>query len=295
MKHASDAVVAASVVGKEVGAQAEVRRQLPSLQVQLHQQMLLAQRDARRSGRQSLSSDLDREVASVVDTYALDSVAAIAASGTLSTTWATAALSAVASWDGKRPLARELAELPRSIEPSVQRTGATETAKAFNDERSGALGAVSDLFGDAGGDHDDGDGRRLAPGLFKVFSAVLDRVTCTRCFGADGEIVDARDSFRAGAPPLHPWCRCIVEHIIIAKPERLEDIGIDYALFKEELRDVIRERREISDKRALAFISDSLGDKRSAEVLAKRFADEAYATERATSGRFTFVTPTKTK
>lgn len=164
-----------------------------------------------------------------------------------------------------------------TLEARVARVAVTETARAFNDERHRLiveLGAWDDEH------HGPPDRQEPKPGLFKVFSAILDRLTCPRCIRADGEIVEANKPFKAGTPPLHPNCRCIVEHLIVPKPERLEDIAIDYELFKQELADVIAENRIISDRQALKFASESLGDKRSPVVLTKRFANEPYATRR---------------
>jgi hypothetical protein len=163
------------------------------------------------------------------------------------------------------------------------RTASTEVARAFNHERNGI---IIDLGGGLGGPEPSDLGaplgpQRPGPGLFKVWSAILDRATCPACFRADGEIVEAHVAFTAGEMPLHPHCRCLVEHVIVSKPERLEDIAIDYDLFKQELRDVIRERREISDRHALSFASDSLGESRSPLALTRRFYDESYATRAA--------------
>jgi hypothetical protein len=67
-------------------------------------------------------------------------------------------------------------------------------------------------------------------------------------------------------PPVHPNC------VRIPRPERLEDIGIDYAAFKAELRDVIRERREESARHPKAFLAESMGERRrSPLVLTGRF------------------------
>jgi hypothetical protein len=116
-----------------------------------------------------------------------------------------------------------------------------------------------------------GDRSSLAPELFQVWSAVLDRRTCAFCFGKDGQVRALRESFGV-SPPVHPNCRCIVKLVRVPRPERLEDIGIDYTSFKKELRDVIRERREESGRHAAAFISESMDERRrSPLVLAGRF------------------------
>ena len=167
--------------------------------------------------------------------------------------------------DGARPLGRR--SEPRAPEtaararaPGLERIAATETASAFNDERRRAC---EDLAKSS-----------LAPELFRVWSAVLDRKTCAFCFGKDGQVRALHESFGA-SPPVHPNCRCIIELVRVPRPERLEDIHIDYASFKAEVRDVIRERREESGRHAAAFITDSMGEHgdacRSPFVLTGRF------------------------
>ncbi|MGH7298380.1 MAG: phage minor head protein, partial [Polyangiaceae bacterium] len=112
----------------------------------------------------------------------------------------------------------------------------------------------------------------LAPELFKVWSAVLDRKTCAFCFAKDGQVRGLHESFSA-SPPVHPNCRCIVELVRVPRPERLEDVGTDYSALKAEIRDVIRERREVSGRHAAAFVTDSMGERRrSPLVLSGRFA-----------------------
>ena len=273
-------MVAGAVTGQN--AIAQVRRQLPGLQSNLRDETIRAQQDARAAGRARLAEDFG-PLPSVADTLIADEALAAVAGSTLSAAWATAALS-LATGDEGTPAA--LAGLTRLIEPRLVRTASTEVARAFNDERNGILidlgGGLGDFeppeLGDPLGPRPPG------PGLFKVWSAVLDRVTCARCFACDGEIVEAHASFSAGEMPLHPHCRCLLEYVIISKPERLEDIAIDYELFKQEVRDIIRERREISDRHALGFVSDSLGEKRSPLALTKRFSEERYAVRRSTFG-----------
>lgn len=206
----------------------------------------------------------------------VDDALAAAAAATLAGAWSTASLGTIAGAPDAE-LARALLGVLDQLDGKLRRVAATEVARAFNDERESILIVL-------GGGGTRADGLRPAdqprPGLFKVYSAVLDRLTCARCFRADGETIEPHKSFRAGPPPLHPNCRCIVEHVIVAKPERLEDIAIDYDLFKQELAQVIAERRIISDRQALRFTTDSLGARRSPEVLTKRLANEPYATRR---------------
>ncbi len=247
--------------------------------------LLKSRKSAREAGRKRLLEELGREILSGHDrvffsplTIAeaeLDELAAFVAASSLSAAWGQAALTAIAA--DRSPL-----RAVDAIVPNVERTVATEVARAFNDERERLLVDMAEFLG--GGDRS-GKPDLPRPGAFKVWSAVLDSKTCSRCFAVDGEIVELHKQFSVGSPPpLHPRCRCIVESIIVHKPERLEDIQIDYGLFKEELRDVIREGRAISDRRAFAFASDSLGKERSPKVLTKRFYEESYATARSPRG-----------
>ncbi len=271
----TDTVTAEATRLRGRSAASAVRRQAPALQASIGTELLMARREARLAGRQRLESELDATFPMMVTGAELDAAAAFIAAAGLTAAWGSAALSALAA-------GATLGRVPTAIGSNVDRTVATEVARAFNDERDAILVDFGSRFG---ADRDPSDeGRRPQPGIFKLYSAVLDGKTCQKCFGADGEIVEPHQSFKAGTPPQHPWCRCLVEHVIVPKPARLEDIIIDYELFKEELRDVIREGRIVSDRQALSFVSDSLGSKRSPEVLTKRFHDEAYATRRSDAG-----------
>lgn len=191
----------------------------------------------------------------------------------LATAWGAAGLALLAG-NALDVTARELAELAKVVDGRLRRAAATEVARSFNSEREELFGIAVGRSGQTGPQF----GTELpAPGAFKIWSAVLDGKTCPRCFVVDGETIELHRTFSAGVPPLHPHCRCIVEHIIVKKPQRLEDIAIDYDLFKQELRDVIREGRlEASERQALPFASDSLGPKRSPLALSKRFAEGRY-------------------
>ncbi len=258
------------------------------LQASLGVELTRSRRTARNSGRERLADELDTHFPLTLTGAEVDAAAAFVAAAGITAAWGAASLQAIAA---RSPLSRVTA----AIAPNVERTVATETARAFNDERNAIIVDFGLGLQDHGGNGDE-DTRRLAPGMFKVYSAILDGRTCPQCFSADGEVIELQASFKAGAPPLHPRCRCLVEHVIVPKPQRLEDVAIDYGLFKAELRDVIRENRIISDRQALSFVSDSMGKRRSPEVLARRFDSEAYATREPTAagGRVRLVTPRKT-
>lgn len=250
----------------------KVRHEIPTLQSALHADIVMARHGGRTAGRRRMEVELNRPLQATVS-LGEDDAAAAAASTTLAGAWGAAALAMLAS----EATPRELATLTAVLDGRVRRTAATETARAFNDEREALIEQIHLALGGFGGHHDTSRGEP-APGVFKIWSAILDARTCAFCFGADGEVVEANRGFKAGTIPAHPNCRCVVEHLIVAKRERLEDIAIDYDLFKQELRDVIREKRAISDRHAQRFASESLGGKRSPVTLTKRFTREDHVT-----------------
>lgn len=280
-----------------------VRRYSPAVQATIAAEIVRTRQDARAAGRRQLEEELDADLARVdagrdrtveevaaaillfgsgpglgaartarradsrrsqVEVATLDETIAFVSAAGLTAAWGAAVLSTIAAGGDVRKVAGVLT-------PNVERTAATEAAGGFNDERSRILVDLGGGDDDGGIGTGDGTEARKFPGLYKVWSAFLDGKTCSRCFAADGEVVEVHKPFKAGAIPLHPRCRCLVEHVIVPKPERLEDIAIDYELFKEELRDLIREGRVDGDRHALDFVSNSLGKSRSPKTLTKRF------------------------
>lgn len=244
-----------------------VRRQAPSLQASVAVELLQGKREARIEGRERLQAELGHSFPITFEAEADAAASFISAAG-LTAAWGNAALSAIAA-------SAPVSKAATAIAPSVERTVATEVARSFNDERHSLLVTIGG--GHGGPDEEDRERHHPAKGMFKIWSALLDGKTCSRCFEADGEIVELTAAFTHGTPPLHPHCRCVIEHILVPRPERLEDISIDYDLFKQELRDIIREGRAGSERHALGFASDSLGATRSPQALTRRFADEPYA------------------
>jgi SPP1 gp7 family putative phage head morphogenesis protein len=144
---------------------------------------------------------------------------------------------------------------PTPLDYRLRRIAATETARAFNDERLAETRAHHEP----------------RAGVFKVWSAVLDRRTCAYCFDRDGRTFELEAKV-GESPPVHVCCRCVWEFVWVPHPERLEDIGLDLEAFKREMRDVIRERRVPSERHAAAFVRASMGRTRSPVVLTRKFA-----------------------
>lgn len=249
--------------------------------MQLHEEIRRSHVVGRAAGRHRLEVELGQPLHAAAGALEDDAFADIVAQS-LASAWGSTGLSIL----GGKPTtitARDLDQLADLLDARVRRAAATETARVFNREREALIDEHVGAFSSSTRGPRDPD--VPAAGAFKVWSAILDRATCPRCFGLDGEIVELHKSFSIGSPPpMHPHCRCIVEFIVVHKPERLEDIAIDYDLFKREVHDLIIEGRAESQRHAVSFASDSLGNKRSVSTLTTRFADERYATTRSPIG-----------
>jgi hypothetical protein len=259
VERAATSIVHAPKNDRQRVALATIRRGASRIQRALADTLTTARAGARTSARESLGSMSTAGDHPLSGRGEHDDVAAHAAASSWSAAWATAATALVlADEDPSRaPLAAA-----RARAGSLERIAATETASAFNDERRRI--------------YTDFAKSSLAPELLKVWNAMLDRRTCAFCFGKDGQVRALRESF-GETPPVHPNCRCVVEIVRIPRPERLEDVAIDYASFKAELRDVIRERREESGRHASAFLTESMGERRrSPVVLTGRFREARY-------------------
>jgi hypothetical protein len=236
-------------------ALSRVRRTVPLLALAVEHALHRTREYARAAGRTSLGVQV--ALRPLDSRSAHDSVRAHTAAASYAAAWGAAALARVLSND---PSARP--STPSSADDArLARIAATETAEAFNDERRRVLRE-----------------QPADPDAFQVWSALLDRVTCAFCFRKDGEVRAQRESFGV-VPPVHPNCRCTIERLHIPHPERLDDVAFDYALFKAELRDVIRERRVVAGRHAVSFVGASTsGKKRSPEVLTDTFRRGAYRT-----------------
>jgi hypothetical protein len=260
VEQAAAAVGPTPATDRERIALSAVRRTAARMQGALDRAVADVRRAARGAARRTIEHELAAGLVTPLDgREEHDLAAAHSAAASLSSAWSRSA-SAMALGDEPADDALRLAG--RSLTRRLERTAATETASAFNDERRRVYRDIARST--------------LANEYVKVWSAVLDRKTCALCFGKDGQVRELHESFGAW-PPVHPNCRCVIEVVRIPRPERLEDIGIDYAAFKDELRDVIRERREESGRHAVAFLTESMEEgRRSPLVLTGRFRHKPY-------------------
>ena len=193
-----------------------------------------------------------------------DDVAAAAnVAASVSSRWGTAALSAVYAWE-EDPSDVSLATAVRgtvvALSPQLETIAATEISDAFSAELEEALEPLSDYPWSAQ--------------VFKVWSAMLDGVTCHRCYELDGRAVPVDDPWPDGAyQPLHPRCRCMGVPLYIPKPRALQDVATDYAAYKAEVRDQIRASRhsKAAGRHAADFVARSRAG-RSPIVISKDFA-----------------------
>lgn len=122
---------------------------------------------------------------------------------------------------GGKDVGAALRAARKPLDASVDRAAATETALAFNGEllelhrdpyRSPAPAA--------------NDAPEAAPDEdWIVWSAILDAKTCADCRYLDGTAIRADEAFPLGAPPLHPFCRCVPVHLRLPaglKPKEIE-------------------------------------------------------------------------
>jgi hypothetical protein len=259
------AAVATAPVGRAATiASTHVRANLPQLSIALHRDIVAASKGARKAGRAGLPSGDDASYFDE-DADAEDEAAGASSGSSLASAWAVGAVATITSWDGEGSLAQQVAGVRRAVDYRVQRTAATETARAFNDER----GALIDELGDPVRALDDiqsddrpsgpqikGDPYRTAPDtsaqddeieatdedprVYKVWSAILDRRTCAVCGSLDGMTVPAGKPFMETAdPPIHPLCRCIIDYVAISALE-------DEQAFLRDLRAAIQGSRAIT-------------------------------------------------
>ena len=234
----------------ERDAMIAVRRATPAMRDAVERSVLEARAAARRAGRGGSPAPCRRDAGHQEE----DAAAAHTVASSYAAAWGAAAMAGILARreDDEGSFTRAFSPAPHDYR--LRRIAATETARAYNDERISEMRTGPPT-----------------PGTFMVWSAVLDRRTCAYCFDKDGRTVALHESFGA-TPPVHVCCRCTIEFVHVPRPERLEDIEIDYDAFKREMRDVIRERRVPSERHAGAFVRASMGRSRSPVMLTRKFA-----------------------
>ncbi|HEY2510140.1 MAG TPA: phage minor head protein [Polyangiaceae bacterium] len=251
---ANDHVVAALAANEDAGpmaaarsAKAALRWAVPMLAAGVSRAVIESRRHARLEAREDLAEHLEEANFGPEDA-AHDSPRAYAAGAGLVAAWTGATLTAIARWrlaarKGERARRRgaspkafaslpaTLSEIPERLAPRVKRTAATEAAHAFVEARTEAAeGHAAELeLRAAAADALPSNVVQIGPyramvqpepqlRLVKVWSAVLDAKTCPYCARMDRTVVDARDPFPDGDPPVHPFCRCVPVFLETALP-----------------------------------------------------------------------------
>lgn len=158
--------------------------------------------------------------------------------------WGQSALAALHAWrrTGADPASLPSAALPASpsIEHRVERHAVTQALDAYNDEIRHVWKRLALDDGDGDDESEEGLPYGWRHATFRVWSAILDRKTCKRCFALDGDMVPVGKDFDGGATaPLHPLCRCDELTVVIpeAVQKKLPGVQIDYRQLKADVKD----------------------------------------------------------
>lgn len=154
-------------------------------------------------------------------------------------------------------------ETQAKVEQNARNMAVEHTAHAFADEVDAE---THRFFTETISSDDDWAGN-----VFKAWSSVLDRKTCSYCWSKDGQIIRAADSWPGPGPgDAHRFCRCFEATFYVPDEQKRKLPGIvsDYKRFKEDVAETGgKERYE-----ALPYITDSL-KATSPETLTRRLAD----------------------
>ena len=163
---------------------------------------------------------------------------AIMAADSLSVQWRTRALQnamqkqrlAASEDEAAGVAAEEVYGAAVATSRSVDRTAATEVARAFNEGHSEAAVGLQDLDEeDLAGFQGSGISGELDgyPGVTVMdrWSAILDGRTCMECAALDDTYTLVGEPFPSGYEPgWHPWCRCIRVLEFVTDPVPLREI-----------------------------------------------------------------------
>lgn len=175
---------------------------------------------------------------------AVDAAAAHQTGMAMASIWGHTALAAIHSWkrQGADPGTLPSAVNAQSpvVEQRVERHAVTQSLDAYNDE---VRTAWKRLVREPDEEPEQGLPHGWREVTFRVWSAILDRKTCRRCFALDGEMVPVGKEFTEGAnTPLHVLCRCIELAIVVpeAVRKKLPGVQIDYSALKADVKDYFR-------------------------------------------------------
>ncbi len=120
-----------------------------------------------------------------------------------------------------------------------------------------------------------------APEAIEIWSAILDKRTCPKCFALDGAVRPRGQPFPGNArPPVHLLCRCIVVTMVAGAAEfrKLPGIGIDYDELKAEISEHLLKtasRRVIGQRHAADYVREAF-QTTSPEALVRRLRRRRY-------------------
>jgi hypothetical protein len=152
-----------------------------------------------------------------------DGAAADAAAKAFAAAWLTATLEAMTADEVGDPIAA-MQSAAEAQGYRLDRTAATEVARAFNDEREAI---AADQAEQAAAAAAEGRGWLLLP--LKVWLADLDRNTCKRCADLHGTTRPLGFAFPGDEVPghMHPLCRCATGLLPAPIPLPANDAAID--------------------------------------------------------------------
>lgn len=261
-------VAATAIASSQQNGRAQVLARVRAETAQLESEFEQAVRDARTTARHHSRLQIDAEVAPIamwarangsrepaaaaVSQHAaeLDAFEAERAAAAMSAAWSSEQVAGFTRWEraGATPggLPRFL-DVSRATATRVDRHAAVQATTAYADEQQsfwseafGTAKAANDTEGESG---EPSLPYGWLPGVFQVWSAILDRRTCPVCYGLDGEMTPAGRPFTGDAQtPLHNLCRCIVLTTFVDEglSRKLPGMQIDYSALKADVKDYMR-------------------------------------------------------
>ena len=174
------------------------------------QRRLLAELKA--SGLDLAASSRPLMILAASERHQDDILRATMAAESLAAQWRGIALQAASSADRDgKDAARAIARSGQALKPRSERTAATESAHAYNDEHRELVRGFAK--------YDD----ELDEMLMREWSAMID--ACERCWPHDGERVGIDEAFSGGDEPgsMHPRCLCV--EVIVSATETMRKAG----------------------------------------------------------------------